>query len=125
MPGARALYWPGVPSNCHGNTAMLYVHHRGAVQIASGYALSEDGLWRQHSWGINAADGRAIETTVRRVRYYGAIFRDDDESVEFFIGNVDHSLFSPERKAEIAEFICGRMSAELRAKILEAAGRAA
>jgi hypothetical protein len=45
--------------------------------------------------------------------------------VEFFIGNVDHSLFSPEMFEKVMQFICGRMSAELRAKILEAAGRAA
>jgi hypothetical protein len=61
VSAARVGFLPRAPSNCHGNTAMLYVHHRGAVQIASGYALSEDGLWYQHSWGINAADGRVIE----------------------------------------------------------------
>jgi hypothetical protein len=50
---------------------------------------------------------------------------DDDESVEFFIGNVHVSRLSPEKQAEIGDFICGRMSAELMAKILKAAGRAA
>jgi hypothetical protein len=39
--------------------------------------------------------------------------------------DVDHSQLSPEKKAEIGDFICERMSAELRAKFLEAAGRTA
>jgi hypothetical protein len=119
MPGARSLYWRGAPSECHGNAATLYVRSQGAVRIASGYALSEDGRWYQHSWGINLADGRVIETTVRRVRYFGFILRDDDESVEFFLRNVDPGQFSPEETAAIGAFICGR-SDELMAKFREA-----
>jgi hypothetical protein len=85
---------------------MLYVRSRGAVRIASGYALTGDGLWRQHSWGVDAADGRVIETTVRRVRYYGVILGDDDESLEFFFSNatVTPESFSPEEW----EFLRGR-----------------
>jgi hypothetical protein len=71
FPGARALMRLGAPSCCHGNVAMLHIESRGEVRIAHGYALSDDGLWRQHSWGVSAEDGRIIETTERRVRYYG------------------------------------------------------
>jgi hypothetical protein len=42
---------------------MIFVQSVGEVRIASGYALSSDGLWRQHSWGMDVADGRILETT--------------------------------------------------------------
>ena len=44
--------------------------------MATGYALSEDGLWRSHSWGLTQARNRAviIETTVSRERYFGVMF---------------------------------------------------
>jgi hypothetical protein len=125
MPGARALSWPGAPSNCHGNAATHYALSEGAVRIASGYALSEDGLWRPHSWGVDAADGRVLETTVRRVRYFGFVLDDGDESVEFFGGNTHPSQFTPEANERIGRFICRRMSPELRAKILGAEARPA
>jgi hypothetical protein len=63
----------GMPSECHANTALMFVRSKGAVRIAFGYALSDDGLWRQHSWGVDAKDGRVFETTERRVRYFGFV----------------------------------------------------
>src|SRR5882672_3114977 len=40
-------------SSCHQNVAAVWKKHSfGIVGIATGYALSEDGLWRQHSWGV-------------------------------------------------------------------------
>ena len=52
---------------CHENVAELYAEGKG--QICTGYALSNDGLWRQHSW---ASDRRGIvETTETRVLYFG------------------------------------------------------
>lgn len=45
------------------------------VGIGSGYALSADGLWRQHSWGI-LRDG-ILETTERRIKYFGLILQDE------------------------------------------------
>jgi hypothetical protein len=38
--------------------------------IVTGWALSEDGIWRQHSWGIDWK-GRLVETTLPRTRYFG------------------------------------------------------
>lgn len=70
----------GEASECHANTARLY--EEGVLDyIVTGYALSDDGLWRQHSWGIGH-DGQIIETTEPRENYYGFALR-NDEAVEF------------------------------------------
>jgi hypothetical protein len=81
FPGAGALMRLGLPSACHANAAMMFVQSRGAVRIAFGYALSADGLWRQHSWGVDAQDGRVLETTERRVRYYGLVLNDAEAAL--------------------------------------------
>lgn len=49
-------------SMCHQNIASAWKNRKpGLVGIATGYALSDDGLWRQHSWGV-MRDG-VFETT--------------------------------------------------------------
>lgn len=61
-------------SSCHQNVASLWATRRfGIVGIATGYALSEDGLWRQHSWGI-LRDG-VLETTETRLKYFGIVLQ--------------------------------------------------
>jgi hypothetical protein len=61
-------------SSCHQNIAALWRNREhGIVAIATGYALSEDGLWRQHSWGI-LRDG-LLETTKQRSRYFGIVLQ--------------------------------------------------
>lgn len=66
---------PGRPCQCHMNAADLWDAHREHLAIATGYALSTDGLWRQHSWNLRThptpRQRRIIETTERRVRYFG------------------------------------------------------
>ena len=57
-------------SACHKNTARLWLaKRRGLIGIGTGYALSKDGLWRQHSWGVRR--NGILETTVARVKYFG------------------------------------------------------
>lgn len=57
-------------SMCHQNVATVWKERRfGIVAIATGYALSEDGLWRQHSWGI--LRNGVLETTEARLKYFG------------------------------------------------------
>ncbi len=68
--GRRALRRPGARSRCHANVARLHEQDSDGYRIATGYALSEDGPWRQHSWGL-AADGRPVETPPPRVAYFG------------------------------------------------------
>ena len=69
----------GSPGQCHTNTCELYKENRRDkdVRICTGYALSEDGLWRQHSWLLHTyktntqTRTRVIETTAKRVAYFG------------------------------------------------------
>ena len=61
-------------SSCHENVASLWKSRKaGIIAVATGYALSEDGLWRQHSWGIRR-DG-IIETTEPREKYFGLVLQ--------------------------------------------------
>jgi len=59
----------GLASQCHANTAALWLGDE-IEGIATGYALSSDGLWRQHSWGLDG-QGRIVETTEERIAYFG------------------------------------------------------
>lgn len=73
----------GAPSQCHSNASRLFEAHasrngegsgsRQTVTIATGYALSPDGLWRQHSWVMlrKPRSLKVIETTHPRVLYFG------------------------------------------------------
>ncbi len=61
----------GAAGQCHANVARLFMLEDD-IKIATGYALSDDGLWRQHSWGIK--DETILETTVKREKYFGIIW---------------------------------------------------
>jgi len=57
---------------CHENVAELWLdRERGLTAIGTGYALSEDGLWRQHSWCMR--NDQIVETTARRIKYFGRL----------------------------------------------------
>ncbi|WP_430790583.1 hypothetical protein [Actinoplanes sp. G11-F43] len=66
---APSRFVPGDDNGCHANAAMLWTDGMVAA-IGTGYALSDDGLWRQHSWGVDA-DGAPVETTAARISYVG------------------------------------------------------
>jgi hypothetical protein len=69
--------------------ALLYARNPRRFRIVTGYALSDDGLWRQHSWLHDTAGFRrrhTIETTERRIRYFG-VWLDEDEARAFVVGN--------------------------------------
>jgi len=67
-PGAGALLELGELSHCHQNVADLW--RAGAIDaIGTGFSLSEDGLWRQHSWGFDG--DQVVETTELRELYFG------------------------------------------------------
>lgn len=59
----------GEPNRCHSNSAKLWADGEAPL-LVTGWALSEDGLWRQHSWCAHL-DDRVVETTVARVMYFG------------------------------------------------------
>jgi hypothetical protein len=89
---AEATEWDGPSrrvrgdaSDCHRNVAHLW-RSGDAVAIGTGYALSGDELWREHSWGFGAG-GELLETTVARVRYVG--IRLDGDRAAWFADWVD------------------------------------
>ena len=60
---------------CHQNIAAVWRKgRRGLVGVATGYALSNDGLWRQHTWGV-MRDG-VLECTEERRKYFGILLQD-------------------------------------------------
>jgi hypothetical protein len=62
---------------CHENVAEMWVDKKyDLTAVATGYALSEDGLWRQHSWGIR--NGEIVETTALRLKYFGKSMHGSD-----------------------------------------------
>jgi hypothetical protein len=71
--GAEARMKHGEPSRCHENSASLWACNPETTVIATGYGLSPDGMWRQHSWVVDARDEspRIVETTVPRLLYFG------------------------------------------------------
>jgi hypothetical protein len=75
----------GEPSRCHQNVALHHLSSRGQLQVCTEYALSEDGLWCQHSW---LYDGRRVlETTVARCVYFG-VRLDSLETARFVLGEI-------------------------------------
>lgn len=78
----------GQRSQCHRNSALLWEANKDVILIATGYALSEDGMWRQHTWCImiNDENTYVVETTTPRVAYFGFVMN-LDESQTFLYQN--------------------------------------
>ena len=70
--------------SCHTNVAELYATK--GYRIATGWALSDDGLWRQHSWCIDSKDN-IVETTKRRKKYFGVVLM-RKEAKKFYRENI-------------------------------------
>lgn len=70
----KALMKKGERNQCHQNTARLFQNNE--ARVATGYGLSNDGLWRRHSWGVDSQN-KIIETTEMRELYFGAILPED------------------------------------------------
>ena len=82
----------GEPSQCHVNSAKYWKKEKnkmkGTLGIATGYALSKDNMWRQHSWCVlkKPRSYQIIETTTPRELYYGFCMLDVD--AELFCSSV-------------------------------------
>jgi hypothetical protein len=74
----------GKKSQCHTNSAALWGEDPAWCRVATGYALSEDGAWRQHSWVVGPK--RVYETTVKRGKYFGVVL-DEVESTRFWFSH--------------------------------------
>lgn len=77
----------GLPSQCHYNSSRLWEKNKKDCRICTGYALSDDGMWRQHSWVIwmKPRSNQIIETTVPRIVYFGYVMT--SEQCELFAHN--------------------------------------
>lgn len=54
--------------NCHG-ASRAFAEISGG-QLFTGYALTKDGYWREHSWSVY--NGHYLETTlIPRIKYFG------------------------------------------------------
>lgn len=69
--GEGAMMMRGAPSQCHRNSAACWEANKSRTILCTGYAMSEDGLWRQHSWLVNFRNQCIVETTEPRVAYFG------------------------------------------------------
>lgn len=70
-PSARSIMKEGEPCRCHQNSAFLWSNNRRKLKVVTGWALSDDGLWRQHTWCWWPKQRKVVETTVSRVAYFG------------------------------------------------------
>jgi hypothetical protein len=74
LDGRNAARAIGRQSQCHLNAAQMWLGSPAACGIMTGYGLSSDGMWREHSWIAGVLGGgtpRLAETTERRVAYFG------------------------------------------------------
>ena len=63
-------------NNCHISSKIFYSANKNSVKICTGYALSDDGLWREHSWIITKNKCIIERTHIRRLAYYGVVLPD-------------------------------------------------
>ena len=75
---------PGQPSRCHANSSKLYAQDR-TLTLITGWAMSDDRIWRQHSWLVKP-DSALIETTEVRERYFGVALT-PQEALSFVFDN--------------------------------------
>lgn len=84
--GDKAKLMKGEPSQCHANSCELWeLNHKDFdVHIATGYALTSDAMWRQHTWLVwkKPRSFKIIETTVKRLAYFGFVMT-EEEAYEF------------------------------------------
>lgn len=85
--GSTDIIEKGTPCQCHSNVALFYEmalsvygEDQKIYKIVTGYALSKDLIWRQHSW-ILKNDSEIVETTEPRIRYFGVILTDKNLKV--------------------------------------------
>lgn len=62
-----------LPCRCYENSVRLAYRYPKRYQRAIGYALSVDGLWRPHSWALDVKRKQIVETTEKRLIYFGVV----------------------------------------------------
>lgn len=93
--GATGKMMRGAPSRCHSNSCFLFEANQHLdMAVATGYALSDDGLWRQHSWCVQRnrkGHTLVVETTEPRLLYFGYVM-DLQETRQFACDNTDFGI---------------------------------
>ncbi len=96
--GISAKMMKGQPSMCHTNACELWALNKKDhdVHICTGYALSEDGMWREHSWLIKKTPRsyQLIETTKKRLLYYGYVL-DDYRATDLYYDQINSLRLEP------------------------------
>jgi len=69
--GGKPIMARGNPCQCHSNSAACWEANQKELFLCTGYALSDDGIWRQHSWCWHSRLRKVVETTELRVAYFG------------------------------------------------------
>jgi hypothetical protein len=64
----------GEQSHCHDNVWALWKTKPDDYLVVTGYGLSQDSIWRPHSWCVDRTTGKIIETTDLRTKYFGVEF---------------------------------------------------
>lgn len=86
--GKTSKMMKGADSQCHSNSCRLWEQNQDKLFLSTGYALSDDGLWRPHSWCMlpGARGAQVVETTVKRELYFGYVMT-LDETIDFAFNN--------------------------------------
>jgi hypothetical protein len=86
--GDRIHMMKGRPNQCHRNSAYCWNANKEKAVLCTGYALSEDRMWRQHSWlvELRPRKNKIVETTVERVAYFGFAMT-EEEANQFYFDN--------------------------------------
>lgn len=73
----------GEPCHCHSNSAHLWKDNKGKIAIIVGWGLSDDGIWRQHTFCWRHETQQVVETTTRRIAYFGTMLT-EREATRFY-----------------------------------------
>lgn len=86
--GDRIHMMKGRPSQCHRNSSYCWEANQDKTVLCTGYALSEDGMWRCHSWLVELRPrrNRIVETTEPRIAYFG-FGMTTEEAWDFYYDN--------------------------------------
>ena len=87
----------GRQGGCHENAAKLWAKDVHRTRLLTGYGLSDDGLWRQHSWVVQK--GVLLETTRKRTLYFG-IALDPEPALKFWFENYANVYYWNEQDYE-------------------------
>lgn len=70
----------GRPCKCHANSAVLWNKNPDTMKLVTGYALSDNGMWRQHTWCVKVGirKNRVVETTTPRIAYFGYVLTEEE-----------------------------------------------